>query len=495
MDRNSIDEKNEEVTTLSIHGHESDDNATSTDKYLVKWDGDDQENVRNISNFRKWVYTIALVTATFELCLVSSCWTGVNDDIQQYFGSNDEVTVLGVALFTLGIGVGPPLILAPLSEFYGRKPLYVGASVGYVAFQFGTTFAQNIETIAITRFLTSCCGSIFLSNVPASLSDLFDKEHMTLPMTIFPVGGFIAPNIAPLIAGFIDYYVNWRWVFRVMLIASGVVVIVVNIIVPETYAPVLLANKAARLRKQTGDPNYYGEFEKRDKNLGRAVKFYCTRPIMLFLMDPMMTLLCIYTGYLMAIVYFFFVAFPMVFEDIYNFTIYQVGLTFLGQAVGMGIATACGPYWIRLYKHLQKKNNGVDKPEFQLPQVCVGGAIVPVGLFIFSWTLYEHIHWIVPIIGSGIFGLGCNWTFTGIINYTTEAYIEYAASAMGANILLRGLLSFSLPMFGAKLLDGLGYHWGCSLIAFVSLALAPSGFTLYYYGDKIRARSNFALTS
>lgn len=43
---------------------------------------------------------------------------------------------------------------------------------------------------------------------------------------------------------------------------------------------------------------------------------------------------------------------------------------------------------------------------FPRPTAIAGAPLVSIGLFIFAWTTYSHIHWIVPIVGSGLFGAG-----------------------------------------------------------------------------------------
>lgn len=49
---------------------------------------------------------------------------------------------------------------------------------------------------------------------------------------------------------------------------------------------------------------------------------------------------------------------------------------------------------------------GGSEPEFRLPPAIVGAVLVPIGLFWFAWTTYASVHWIVPIIGSAVFGMG-----------------------------------------------------------------------------------------
>lgn len=78
----------------------------------------------------------------------------------------------------------------------------------------------------------------------------------------------------------------------------------------------------------------------------------------------------------------------------------------------------------KVYAHYRAKNNGVGKPEFRIPVLIVGSLFIPVGLLYvppplprwlavthefyswYGWSADAKIHWIMPIIGTGIFGFG-----------------------------------------------------------------------------------------
>ena len=61
-----------------------------------------------------------------------------------------------------------------------------------------------------------------------------------------------------------------------MIFAAVVCVFIATI--PETYAPVLLKWRAARLRKETGDPNIATEQELFKKSVSEMVKETAIRP-------------------------------------------------------------------------------------------------------------------------------------------------------------------------------------------------------------------------
>lgn len=120
----------------------------------------------------------------------------------------------------------------------------------------------------------------------------------------------------------------------------------------------------------------------------------------------MALILNIHSALLLGILYLFFGAFAIVFEGAYGFNLWQTGLTFLGMLVGMFAGTLTSGLWMKVRGRLIAKNGGKIEPEFRLPSVMVGSIFVTIGMFWFAWTTMPSVHWIVPIIGSGVFGLG-----------------------------------------------------------------------------------------
>jgi MFS family permease len=86
------------------------------------------------------------------------------------------------------------------------------------------------------------------------------------------------PVLGPLISGFINQHVSWRWTWWVDLIWAGTQFLSLAVFVPETYSPILLKRKARRLRKQTGDNRYVSRLDKDDRSILRVIGISCTRP-------------------------------------------------------------------------------------------------------------------------------------------------------------------------------------------------------------------------
>jgi hypothetical protein len=207
-----------------------------------------------------------------------------------------------------------------------------------------------------------------------------------------------------------------RWTFYILLIWTGVILISL-LFVPETYHPVLLARKAAKLRAATNNQSCYSASERAmaGKSIPRAILISLYRPIQLLFLEPMCSCLCIYSALVLGILYLFFGAFPLVFSTNHGFLLWQDGLSFLGLLVGSFSAVCTQPFWQKNYMRLVANwrrdfANGdplkKPDPELRLPPTMLGSILVTVGLFWFGWTSYSSVYWIVPIIGSVFFAAG-----------------------------------------------------------------------------------------
>ena len=448
-------------------------------------DGNDKENPMNMSPVRKWIIVILISLLSVNVTCISSAWSLASDNIIEHFGISHEVSVLGISLYIWGLGTGG-IFLSPISEFHGRRIVYVVGLALMIAFQFLTAFCDNIGGMLFGRLASGIFGASFMSVASGTFSDLFDKEHMHYPIMLYGVSPFLGPLLGPLISGFVNSHISFRWTFYIMIIWSGALLGLLIVIVPETYQPVLLHWKAQRLRN-------YAPIERDKESLFESIILSSKRPILLLVKDPMMLVLCFYSGFCLAIVYMFFVAIPYIFKTVYDFNLSQQGMSFLGLMVGMLIACIGTPTYVqKKHEELVRKNNGVAKPEFRFLALLVGVFFVPIGLFILAWTTYRKVHWIAPIIGSAVFGFATVLVFNGIFAYTVEAYRLYTASAMAANSFVRSLMSGVFPLFGLQMYEHMGIHWASTLLALFGCLLIPVPFLFYRFGEKLRSLSPYA---
>jgi multidrug resistance protein len=154
--------------------------------------------------------------------------------MENEFGNSRIISVLGLSTFVLGIAFGP-MVFGPMSEFYGRRPIYLIAWTTFFLFIFPEAFGKNIETIVVCRFFGGFAGSTFLAVSGGTVGDLFQKQELQAPMAMFALAPFLGPTTGPVAGGFINYHVDWRWTYYAFLIWSFLLLLGIVFLVPETY--------------------------------------------------------------------------------------------------------------------------------------------------------------------------------------------------------------------------------------------------------------------
>jgi DHA1 family multidrug resistance protein-like MFS transporter len=216
------------------------------------------------------------------------------------------------------------------------------------------------------------------------------------------------------------------------------------------------------------------------------------KPITMNFTEPIVFLLNLYIALIYGLLYIWFESFPLVFVEIYGFSLGLEGLAFLGILVGTIVAASCLFTWLYFYQEKPFDSDGNIQPEKRLIPAMVGCFFVPVALFWFGWSARSSIHWIMPIIGSSFFGVAAFTLFNAVLPYLSDAYPDSVASVLAGNDLMRSAFGAGFPLFASGMYHQLGINWASSLLAFLGIAFIPIPFLLYKYGKQIRQKSKLA---
>ncbi|CAK7223494.1 MFS siderochrome iron transporter 1 [Sporothrix bragantina] len=472
--------------------------GTEESPYVVSFLPTDPRDPQQFKTWQKWLYTLIMAFATLGIAFVSTAYTGGLSEIVATFHVSTEVSILGISLFVLGFAIGP-LLWAPSSEFFGRQILFVTTYTVLTLFNVGAAVAQNIQTLIIVRFFAGAFGSSPLTNAGGVIADMFSASERGLATAVFAAAPFLGPSLGPIVAGFLGDAAGWRWVEGLMAIFTGVMVAVGGLVVPETYAPVLLRKRAAALSKKTGKV-YVSKLDMHHRSagakgpsMGAQFRTALSRPWILLFREPIVMVLSIYMAIIYGTMYMMFAAFPIIFQEGRGWSAGIGGLAFLGIAVGMTAAVSYAMFDNRRYAAKAASSpDGMAPPEARLPLGIIGSILLPVGLFWFAWTNAAPVHWIVPIIGSGFFAAGLVLVFLSLLNYLIDSYVIFAASVLAASTVIRSLFGAAFPLFTTYMYANLGVHWASSIPAFLALGCVPFPFLFLKYGKTIRMRCKYA---
>lgn len=429
------------------------------------------------------------------VCIGASGYSTGSTEIAEEFGVSDEVVTLGLSLYVLGFAFGP-MLLAPFSEFYGRKPIYLVSWFIFTVFQIPLAVAPNIATVLVCRFIQGFMGSTPLANTGGVVHDIFRRDESGFATSIYALSSTIGPPFGNGVTGYIAQNLGWRWLFWFNLIVFGAHFLILLVFFPETRDTIILMKKARQVREKTGNDDYVAPHENDRKQPGRLWKVSLWRPFKFLFTEPITIFSALYNGFLFGLIFLFNEAFPLMFgtgNGGHGWTHSgTVNLTFLSLVVGSVLAWIFStPFQERFYQAALTRNDGKSVPEARVACALIGTFLLPIGLFIAAWTSYQDITFIAPLIGATIFGFGFYQVLYSILNYVVDGYGHYSASALAGVVLVRNLFGAGFPLFARQMYVNLGNQWATCLLAFLSILLIPIPFYLFYYGRTVRYASPY----
>ncbi|KAJ3843934.1 major facilitator superfamily domain-containing protein [Lentinula raphanica] len=475
-----------------------DEEKNQLDPNIVGWyDDNDQDNPKNWSRAKRAFVAFLISLMTFTMYIGSAIYTPSIPGIMEEFNVSLTHATLGLTLYVLGYGIGP-MFLSPLQELavFGRNSIYMASLFLFIIFQIPIFTATNIQTILAFRFITGFFGSPALATGGASMGDIYPARQLAYVVGIWAIGAVCGPVFGPVIGGFAAQANGWRWPQYELIWLSAFSFIVLMLLLPETYEPTILLKRAQRLRKLTGNQQLMSQIEKdtEGETVAQVLQEALLRPFVLA-MEPALMFANVYLGFVYAIFYLWFEAFPLVFTDIYHFDLGLSGLPFLGFSVSAAITYTCYALYQRY--HFQPRSDRAKAeghelpPEARLEIGLIASIFIPTSLFIFGFTSKESIPWIVPIIGAALYLPGIYINFQSILMYVTSAYPSYGASVLAGNDLFRSTIASVFPLFGRTFFVNLGLGPGSALLAGISLALMPVFWSLLKWGHILRRRSKY----
>ena len=258
----------------------------------------------------------------------------------------------------------------------------------------------------------------------------------------------------------------------------------------KIYAPRLLEQKAQSIRCSTNDAAYQSKYWS-SQSPGRRFLAAIIRPSKMLIRSPIVLILSLYMSTVYSYLYLMLTIFTGFFETVYGFNTAQARLAYLGLGIGFVIGQATLSWYLDWHLQNRQRNQGHATPEDRLPPLAVGALLIPVGLLWYGWTAQAHLHWIMPIFGTGLIGIGVLYAFLPIQLYLVDSFGIYAVSALAAKAVVRSLFGALVPLSGKRLYTSLGYGWGNSILAFIALAFVPAPFLLIRFGGWLRTHPRF----
>ncbi|KAI1653022.1 MFS general substrate transporter [Daldinia decipiens] len=458
------------------------------DPLLVTWNGDDDpEHPYNWSLTRKWIITILLSNGGLVTLMSGAMLAPALKSIAEDLKTDEEEAQIFLSIFVLAFAFGP-MVLSPLAEVFGRRPVWMLSSCFYILWNTVAGFSQTPGILIASRILSGIGASAEFAISNPVLADTWIPAERGTSFAISTFIPLLGPALGPIIGGAVSQSIGWQWTFWILSIYDGLLVIIALFVFSETYEVILLNRRAAKLRKSTGNP-YYTATQAASETLRSRLSVSLTRPLRLLITQPILQVVAIFLAYNFGMLYLVLSTFATLWIERYGQSETQSGLNYIALVIGYTIAAqAGGRVMDRLWAYLKSKAGNNTAPEYRAPLMIPGAILIPLGLLIYGWTAERHLPWIVPDLGIVILGCGIINNTQSMQAYVMDAYRQYVASASAASQFLRSIAGFAFPIFAPAMYQNLGYGWGNSVLALTFVVIGwPAPFLLWTYGAKLRA--------
>jgi MFS family permease len=294
----------------------------------------------------------------------------------QKFEVSTTLAISPISLYCLGQVIGPP-IAASFSEFFGRKWIMRISILLALVFTAIGGAASNFGTLAACRFLASLAIAPAGTICVGILNDLWDvalSKTGTLLALIVALMNLLPAAIGPSTgAALVSSTDDWRWTFWLNAIILGAIILL-TFPVPETYHPYRLKTS----NKKKGISGSHTDYK-------RILRVAFARPLHMLFTEPIVFPTSLACAIMQAILFCWYIAYPVIFARVYQFTEKEQGLAFLpimgGNLLGVLVIGICDKLKYQKAREVAMSTGGKVEPELRLYAACVGSICAPISIF------------------------------------------------------------------------------------------------------------------
>lgn len=188
-----------------------------------------------MNSSRLQIFPFLLVLFEMATYLSSDMFLPALPAVSKDLGISHSEAQLTIMYWFLG-SVSVQLILGPLADRFGRKPVLCFGGILFIFSTLLCAFATNLHTLLIARFIQGS-GICFMA-VPgyASIHECYDQKQAIKIIAFMGGISVLAPALGPLVGSLILLFLNWRWIFGFLFCWALIAVTLLIIWMPETMS-------------------------------------------------------------------------------------------------------------------------------------------------------------------------------------------------------------------------------------------------------------------
>lgn len=333
-------------------------------------------------------------------------------------------------------------------------------------------------------------------------------------MGIFQAGLLVPVAVGPVIGGALAGSLGWRAVFWFLAIYSGVFLLILIILLPETLRSVVanggrqstnpLARYPLQVYQRTTSVKWSSTAAPQDASSKKHVDI--TGPIRILVSRqaaPIIVFLAVYY----AVWQMSITAMSTLFQEKYGLTETQIGLTFIANGAGSMIGTLITGRILDInYRQVKARHEALltqggdeagrnsDFPleKARLRLVPIFSLLQCTSIVLFGWTIQypDRVHIAVPIVSTFITGWTAVSTQSVIMTYLVDVFHNRSAAASASLNLARCLFAAGGTSVVMPMINAIGVGWAFTVCVAVQ-AFAMLGLGMQWkYGGRWRSEAD-----
>ena len=438
-----------------------------------------QPKYDRLSNTRKLALLTLLCYLGFLTPLSSTAILVAIPNVSETYHTTGVIINISQAMFFIFMAISP-IFWGPISQSFGRRPVFLISSVFLTAFSAGTALADTVAGYFVMRMITAFQGTAFLVTGSVVIGDCFHPEERGRALGWFMSGILIGPTIAPLLGGIVITYTSWKVVYWVITVLSGIATALIVFFLPETIPE----------KPTTFEGLSRGQAVKK---LGKAMSpLKVIRPLISY---PNLYIAALAVSSLIWNQYSILTPIRYVLNPRFKLTSpLQSALFFLPPGVGYLVGTFFGGSWSDyIVKKYITKRDGRRVPEDRLNAAVVLMAIfIPGFMIAYGWAVEKEAGGI-PLVVIVMFlqAFTQSVVLPSLNTYVIDVLQDKGLSsvAVAGNYLTRFIFAAGASAVCLPAIKGIGVGWFSTICGLFISCMAGLVWLLTKYGEAWRLKT------